>query len=103
MQGVARTEAGGSRLPVPPSPSPVRGAPPRVRLWRAWEEHVARWEVLRCLIYSRPGERVRALGSEPPQRGFRALVPTPCRVPVCWPRSAARSSAPPDSSPSPVS
>ena len=29
---------------------------------------MARWEVLRCLFYSRPGERVRALGSEPPQR-----------------------------------
>ena len=64
---------------------------------------MARWEVLRCLIYSRPGEGVRAPGSEPPSARSRALVPTSCRVPVCWPRSAARSSAPPDSSPSPVS
>lgn len=76
---MARTEAGGRRPPVPPSPSPVPGAPPRVRLWRAWAEHAARWEVPRCLIYSRPGEGVRALGSEPPQR--RVLRPRPHTMP----------------------
>lgn len=67
MPGVAGAGVGGrGALGAPPSP-PSRGAPPRVRLWRAWAEHVAQWEVLRCLIYSRPGEGVRTAGSEQPK------------------------------------
>ena len=98
--GLKRPAADSRFLPAPPQsaeprPESASGGPGR-STWLGGRCCAA------CFIPVQEKE-CEPSGLNRPSAGSRALVPTPCRVPVCWPRSAARSSAPPDSSPSPVS